>query len=84
MLQTGTANNKYDVTIENAVSRIEALLHGDYGTSHRSVSLFLLQSDSDIERMVGEKDADSYAAIKEIVKATRENYGDRTREFNPQ
>ena len=74
MSETRIAGLKYDENLEEALASIEGLLEGNYGSSKRSIGLFLLQGDPDIEKRVREKDSPNYQAIQEIVARARSGY----------
>lgn len=63
-----------DFSVEIALEQIESLLTADYVLSKRAVGLLLLQEDKDIETVVGEKDADNFGRIKDIVQETKKHY----------
>ena len=73
MLETKTAL-KYDEALEAALNSITNLLQADYGISKKSIGLFLLQGDRDIEIRVRELEADRYAAIQEIISQVKKSY----------
>ncbi len=64
----------YGKTLESALADIESLLKGHYGVSKKTIGLFLLQRDPQMERQVREKEGSSYALIQEIIAKTRAGY----------
>lgn len=72
MLRTD-APLKYDTLLESALNRISDLLEGGYGMSNRGVALLLLQEDSEIDRIVREKEP-NYTSIQRVVEEAKANY----------
>ncbi len=67
MLEIGNAPIRYDEALESALGRIENLLKGSYGVSRRTISLLLLQGDTEIEKQVKKREGPAYASIQEVV-----------------
>ncbi|MBU4536293.1 MAG: ferrous iron transport protein B [Euryarchaeota archaeon] len=63
-------NVKYDEKIESAVQKISDLLKGEYPVSLRSLSLLLLQEDSDVQNLVKEKEGSNYSFIDNLLNET--------------
>lgn len=74
MSEAKTEKLKYDESLETALAKIESLLKGNYELSKRSISLLLIQGDSQIEKMVKERENSSYESIIKIIEETRINY----------
>lgn len=65
---------RYDPRLEEALANIEKRLQADYSVSKRTIALFLLQGDSEIEMLVKEKESsNSLNAIRSIVREMRVN-----------
>ncbi|MDZ4245690.1 MAG: nucleoside recognition domain-containing protein [Dehalococcoidia bacterium] len=65
---------QYDRHIESALSQIGELLKREYGLSKRTVGLLLLQTDTDIEKLVQKHEAEALPSIRKIVDETRSLY----------
>jgi ferrous iron transport protein B len=65
---------RYDEVLESALGRIISRLSGNYGVSHRTVSLLLLQGDAGIEKQVRQQEGSGYSSIQEMVVGTRASY----------
>lgn len=63
-------NIKYDEKIESAAQKISDLLQGEYSVSSRSLSLLLLQEDSDVQNLVKEKEGSNYTFIDNLLNET--------------
>ncbi len=74
MLRPNSTKLKYDKLLESALTSIGNLLKGDYGISKRTISLLLLQGDTQVERQVRKQEGPRYTAIQGIVAKTRANY----------
>ncbi len=64
----------YDDPLEMYLSRIESLLLSDYKISKRSISLLLLQEDSEITGIVKEKEGQGLAGILSIIQEAKARY----------
>jgi ferrous iron transport protein B len=72
--KTSRVKIQYPERIEEAISRIEALLEGEYRISRRSLALLLLQEDAGaFERISKEK---NHTEIKKIVEEVKSSYAD--------
>ena len=58
---------EYDDFLESALERIGDMLKGDYGFSKRTIGLFLLQGDRQIEGRVREREGPGYEEIQAVV-----------------
>jgi len=74
MLTTKNKPVKYDKFVEEALINIENLLNAHYNISKRTVSLLLLQGDTEIEKLVREKEAGNYELIRRIVGQVKSGY----------
>ena len=61
---------RYDPRVEEALKGIGALLQGDYQMSKRIMGLLLLQGDSEILKIVKEREADRWGEIRGIIDQT--------------
>ena len=73
-LLTSVRRLKYDEFLESALTRIEALLKGNYGVAKRAAGLLLLQGDTQVDSQVRKQAASSYTAIQSLVSETKDNY----------
>lgn len=64
----------YDDPLELYLSRCEALLHGDYRISRRSVCLLLLQEDKEILDAAGSKEEGRVEEILRIIQEAKAHY----------
>ncbi len=64
----------YDDPLESSLSRIEALLSGEYKISKRSVALLLLQEDKGLFAEVKNKEKDKADEILKIIEETKAHY----------
>jgi len=69
MLEAFAKKIGYDDPLEIYLSKLEALIIGDYTISKRSIALLLLQEDKDILALIKDKEKDR---IDEILKIIRE------------
>ncbi len=65
---------RYDEPLESAITTIGGLLKGSYNLSKRAVGLFLVQGDSQIERLVKDREGARYATIQDVVDKIRSRY----------
>ncbi|MDF1499768.1 MAG: hypothetical protein P1P76_04790 [Anaerolineales bacterium] len=66
----------YSARIEDAISRIAAVLNGNYSVSKRSIALLLLAGDEEITTLVAEKDSGATKSISGLVEETQRQFGD--------
>ena len=59
--------SRYGLPVESCIARIEERLHADYALERRAVALLLLQDDGEVHAMVREREAATYAEIREAV-----------------
>ena len=64
----------YDKTVEETLSRLSDLIHGNYGVSKRTISLLLLQGDAEVSRLAREREGSRYTAIAETVNTAQQAY----------
>ena len=74
MLASKDARLKYDELLESALTSIGSLLKGSYGVSKRTIGLFLLQGDPQIEKQVKDREGAGYTSIQEVAAKTRAKY----------
>ncbi len=74
MLEIGNVLTRYDEFLESALGRIESLLRGHYSVSKRTISLLLLQGDTEIEKQVKKQEGPDYASIQEVVSEASSHY----------
>lgn len=60
---------RYDPAVETAVRDIQALLHGSYPISTRSLALLLLQGDDEVRELVRLRDEQALAGIEAAARA---------------
>ncbi|RJP29562.1 MAG: ferrous iron transporter B [Candidatus Omnitrophota bacterium] len=64
----------YDDPLELSLSRLESLLLSDYTLSKRSISLLLLQEDTEILGLVKEREKERFSEITTIIEETKAHY----------
>lgn len=67
-------NAKYNETLESAINKISTIISGEYPISNRSLSLLLLQQDTDVSKLVKEKEGANYNNIGKIVNETSSKF----------
>lgn len=80
MLAARAAKTKYDDLIEDALTKMEALLKAPYLLSKRAMGLLLLQGDPEIEEEVRDREGDGYPIVEQLVAQTRAEYGQPLRQ----
>jgi ferrous iron transport protein B len=65
---------RYDEDIESALAEIESRLKGEYPVSLRFIGELLLQGDSEIEKLVREREGSGYVSLHQVVAQTRAKY----------
>jgi len=66
---------KNDINVEESIIAISSALQKEYGISRRSISLLLLQEDTEIHTLVKEREsAADYNTMLQIVKETKSKY----------
>ncbi|MFH1644998.1 MAG: nucleoside recognition domain-containing protein [Candidatus Omnitrophota bacterium] len=63
-----------EYSIEIVIENISNLLVGDYYLSKRSIALLLLQEDSEVQKLVLEKDKAALEDIEKLVKEAKDHY----------
>jgi len=60
----------YAHDLEQDISRINQLIHGEYRLSRRATSILLMQKDDDIQELIAEKEAGN--GYEQLIKVIRE------------
>lgn len=62
--------------LEISLEKIESLLKNNYGISKRSMSLLLLQEDSELISLVEHSEPEAFIKIKKIIEGTKAHYAE--------
>jgi ferrous iron transport protein B len=65
---------RYSCEIEDAVTKVENQLQGQYSIRKRAIALLLLQGDSDIESTVKEEDPVVFNDVMQIISSVQDAY----------
>ncbi len=64
----------YQPRIEEALTRLELLLRGDYQLTRRTIALLLLQRDVHVTEMVSAQEQEHPAQINELIQSTEKSF----------